>query len=119
MNVADSAVAIAVMIFLNNACKAAASAFFVAGRVSNDNAVTGTNATGTPIHNKIFGKIILSIEDVVFICVSINIAVPIIKKPVAAKIFGFIYFESSPAIISPARQIIALGNIVNPDFDGL
>ena len=72
INVAEADVAIAVMIFLNRACNDAASAFLEAGRVWNDKAVIGTNAIGTPIHNKRFGNITLSIEDVVFNCVSIN-----------------------------------------------
>ena len=115
----EADVAIAVMIFLNRACNDAASAFLEAGRVWNDKAVIGTNAIGTPIHNKRFGNITLSIEDVVFNCVSINKETDIVKSPAVAMIFGFIYLESSPNSNNPTRQTIERGNIESPDFEGL
>ena len=91
----------------------------LAGSVWNDNAVIGTNAVGTPIHRSIFGKITLSIDDAVFICVSIKTDTAIIKSPIVASSLASTNLEISPTTISPIRQIIALGNIVRPDIEGL
>ena len=119
MNVAEADVAIAVIIFLNKACRAAASAFLLAGSVWKESAVIGTKAVGTPIHSNMFGKMILSIEDVVFICVSINNETAIVTSPIEARTLLSINLEISPTASSPIRQMIALGNIVNPDIEGL
>ena len=104
MNVAETEVATAVTIFLNNACNEAASAFLFDGNVWNDNAVIGTNAMGTPMHNKILGKTILFIEEAVFICVSIKIDIAIIRKPQEANILLSTILDNTPAICKNIRQ---------------
>ena len=105
--------------FLNKACKPAASAVLLDGKVKNDNAEIGTNATETPKHSIKFGIIMLCIEEVVFKQDNIKQAIAIIIKPIAVSNLFSMSFAISPIINNPNKQTIALGSINKPEADGL